>query len=144
MRVKIALVKTDLTKRIVCTTDFSESSKDALRWAVSLASKHRAHLTILFTYRLLNSRNGEVMELRKNIEENAKRNFSALENEIVKGKGISYDFKAEVGFVSSRIADYVKRDGVSFLVMGKEMNSTNKESFDELADTLQVPLVIVP
>jgi hypothetical protein len=46
--------------------------------------------------------------------------------------------------VSSRVADYVKKAGVSFLVMGKQMNSTNKESFDELAEAIQVPLVIVP
>lgn len=88
--------------------------------------------------------NGEVMDLRKKIEENAVQKFSVLENEIIKGKGVSYDFKVEVGFVSSRVAEYVKKDGVSFLVMGKEMNSTNKESFDELAENIQVPLVIVP
>lgn len=140
----MVLVKTDLTKRIVCTIDFTESSKDALRWAVSLALQHKTHLTILFTYRLLNSRNGEVMDLRKTIEENARRNFSAVENELVKGKGVSYDFRIEVGFVSNRVADYVKKEGVSFLVMGKEMNSTNKESFDELAENIQVPLLIVP
>jgi hypothetical protein len=137
-------VKTDLTKRIVCSIDFSDSSKDALKWAVLLAIQHKTHLTILFTYRLLNSRNGEVMDLRKKIEENAIRNFSVLEEEIVMGKGVSYDFKIEVGFVSSRVADYVKKAGVSFLVMGKQMNSTNKESFDELAEAIQVPLVIVP
>jgi hypothetical protein len=137
-------VKTDLTKRIVCSIDFSESSKDALKWAVSLAIQHKTHLTILFTYRLLNSRNGEVLELRKKTEENAIRNFSVLEDEIVRGRGVSYDFKIEVGFVSSRVADYVKKAGVSFLVMGKQMNSTNRESFDELAESIQVPLVIVP
>lgn len=84
------------------------------------------------------------MDLRKTIEENARKGFVSLENEIVKGTGISYDFTVEVGFVSNRIADYVKKEGVSFLVMGKEMNSTNKESFDELAESIQVPLVIVP
>jgi hypothetical protein len=115
-----------------------------LKWAVSLAIQHKTHLTILFTYRLLNSRNGEVMDLRKKIEESAQRNFSAMEEEIVKGKGVSYDFKVEVGFVSSRVADYVKKAGVSFLVMGKQMNSTNRESFDELVENIQVPLVIVP
>lgn len=137
-------MKTDLTKRIVCTIDFSESSKDALKWAVSLAIQHKTHLTVLYTYRLSNSRNGEVMDLRKKIEENAALNFSILEDEIIKGKGVSYDFKAEVGFVSSRIADYVRKEGVSFLVMGREMNSSNRESFDELAENIQVPFVIVP
>jgi hypothetical protein len=115
-----------------------------LKWAVSLAIQHKTHLTVLYTYRLSNSRNGEVMDLRKKIEENAALNFSILEDEIIKGKGVSYDFKAEVGFVSSRIADYVRKEGVSFLVMGREMNSSNRESFDELAENIQVPFVIVP
>ena len=112
-------MKTDLTKAIVCSIDFTESSKDALKWAVSLAALHKTHLTVLFTYRLVNSRNGEVMDLRRKIEENASRNFLLLENEILKGSGVPYDFKMEVGFVSNRIADYAKRNGASFLVMGK-------------------------
>jgi hypothetical protein len=133
-----------MTKGIICTTDFSESSKDALKWSVSLAQLLNTRLTILYTYRLLNSHNGEALELRKEIEESANRNFSSLERDILTGKGISYDFKIEVGFVSNRVKHYAKKDGVSFVVMGKRMNSTNKESFDELAESLQVPLVIVP
>ncbi len=137
-------MKTDLTKAIICTIDFTESSKDALKWAVRLAALHKTHLKILFTYRLLNAHNGELAELKKKIEENAMKNFSALESEILKGRGVSYDFNVEVGFISNRIAEYVKNNGVSLLVMGKEMNGTDRESFDELVENIQVPLVIVP
>lgn len=137
-------VDTDMTKGILCSIDFSESSKDALRWSVSLAKMLNTKLTVLYTYRLLNSTNGEVTDLKRKIEENASRNFQAFEQEVLIGQGVKYDFKIEVGFVSNRVKDYAKKNGVSFVVMGSKMNSTNKESFDELAESVHVPLVIIP
>lgn len=133
-----------MTKGIVCTVDFSESSKEALKWAVSMAKVLQTHLIVLYTYRLLNSHNGEAVELRKKIEEEAKLNFASFEKEILNGSGVAYEFKIEVGFISNRIRDYAKKNGISFLVMGNKTSSSNKESFDELAENTQVPLVIVP
>jgi nucleotide-binding universal stress UspA family protein len=137
-------VNADMTKGILCSIDFSESSKDALRWSVSLASLLKTNLIVLYTYRLVNSDNGEAVELKKRIEANAMSNFALLEKEILTNKGVNYAFKVEVGFVSNRVKDYARRNGVSFLVMGNKMNINNKESFDELAENVQVPLVIVP
>lgn len=133
-----------MTKGILCSVDFSESSKDALKWSLSLARLLNTSITVLFTYRLLKSVDGEATEIRKKIEDNARKNFAILEEEILIKGGVPYVFRVEVGFVSNRVADYVKRDTVSLLVMGKEMNTTNNESFDELAGSIQVPLVIVP
>lgn len=133
-----------MNKEIICTIDFSDSSKEALKWSVSLAALLKSHLTILYTYRLLNSYNGEAVQIKKKIEENAFQNFAALKKDILEGHDISYDFKVEVGFVSNRVKHYANKHGVSFLVMGNKMNASNKESFDELAENLQVPLVIVP
>jgi nucleotide-binding universal stress UspA family protein len=128
---------------ILCTVDFSEPSKDVLKYALNLSKRFNSHITILYTYRLLNA-NGEAIDARKKIEEQAKENFASLEREVLSGSGASYDFKIEVGFVSNRVKEYAKKNGVSFLVMGKKMNGSNKESFDELAENIQVPLVIVP
>jgi len=132
-----------MNNAILCTIDFSEPSKDVLKYAVNLSKQFHSHITILYTYRLLNS-NGEAVEVRREIEEQAKQNFAALEKEVLEGSGVSYDFKIEVGFVSNRVEEYAKKNGVSFLVMGKKMNGSSKESFDELAENIQVPLVIVP
>lgn len=129
---------------ILCTIDFSDSSRDVLLYAVNLSRQFQSHITVLYTYRLLNSQNGEAVEIRRKIEEQARQNFSVLEKEVLAGSGVSYDFKIEVGFVSNRVKEYAKKNGVSFLVMGKKMNGSSKESFDELAENLQVPLVIVP
>ena len=133
-----------MKKGILCTVDFSKSSEDALKWSVSLAKLLNTRLIILYTYRLLKSINGDAAEAKKITENNARDHFAAWEDKILMNGGIPYEFKVEVGFVSNRVADYVKRDSVSFLVMGKEMNSTNNESFDELARSIQVPLIIVP
>lgn len=135
---------TDMNKGVLCTIDFSESSMDALRMAMSLAQLLKSPLTILYPYRLLNTHNGEATDLKKKIEENAMRSFATLEKDILYGSGVSYEFKIEVGFISDRVKDYAKKNSVSFLVMGNKMNLSNKESFDELAEHLQMPLVIVP
>jgi K+-sensing histidine kinase KdpD len=133
-----------MNNRILCTIDFSDSSKDVLKYAVKLSRQFNSHMTILYTYRLFSSANGEAIEMRKKIEEKARQNFSVLEEEILASSGVSYDFKIEVGFVSNRVREYAKVNSVSFLVMGKKMNGSSKESFDELAENIQVPLVIVP
>jgi nucleotide-binding universal stress UspA family protein len=133
-----------MTQGIICTVDFSESSKDALRWSISLARLLGTHLTILYTYRLLNSHDVEAVDFRKKIEENAKQKFASFEEEILAGSGVKYEFKIEVGFISNRVKDYVKKNTASVLVMGNKMNSSNKESFDELAASIQIPIVIVP
>jgi nucleotide-binding universal stress UspA family protein len=137
-------VKAGLDKGILCTIDFSESSKEALEWAVAMAKELNLHLTILYAYRLVSSTLNEGVELKNQIERDAQQNFLEVERKILKGTGVSYDFKTEVGFVSNRVKDHVKRNGLSFWVMGNHMNSTNRESFDELASNIQVPLVIVP
>jgi hypothetical protein len=141
---KDLFVNWDMNKEIICTIDFSESSKEALKWSVSLAALLKSHLTILYTYRLINSYNGEAVEIRKKMEENAFREFALLKKDILDGEDISYDFKVEVGFMANRVKHYATKNDVSFLVMSNKMNSSDKESLDELAENLQVPLVIVP
>lgn len=138
------LTKFYMTKGILCTTDFSASSRNAVEWAVSLAQHLKAPLTILHTYRLIRGHNGEVVQMKRKMEEEARQKFSVLEAETLKDKGISYNFKIEVGFVADRIEEHSRKNPLSFLVMDKSMSTGNKESFDELVKQAQIPLVIVP
>jgi K+-sensing histidine kinase KdpD len=133
-----------MTDGILCTIDFSDSSADALKCSIELAEKLNCHLTVLYTYRLVNKHNGEVTQLKRKIEEEATRNFALLEDQFLKGTGIDYEFKIEIGFVDDRIEDHARKNKISFLVMGKGIIIRNKETFDELLDQLQSPLVIVP
>jgi len=130
--------------KILCTIDFSDSSIQALRWAIMTAQQQKAHLTILYVYRLTKPEKGEVIEMKKKIEVEAARNIAILEKELMQGQGITYDFRTEVGFVADRIEDYAKKNTVSCLVMDKAMSTGNKETFGDLIEHIKVPLVIVP
>src|SRR5688572_1168320 len=109
---------------IVCVIDFSESSKEVVSWAIELAKNLKNHLTILYTYRLL-KQDGEIIPLKRKMELEASKNFTELENQLLVGSGVEYDFKTEVGFVDDRIAEHLKTNKLSFLVMGKRMSMRN-------------------
>ena len=100
--------KRKMDNAILCTIDFSEPSRDVLKYAVHLSKQFNSHITILFTYRLLNS-SGDAVGIRRRIEEEAKQNFAALESEVLTNCGVPYDFKIEVGFVSNRVREYAKK-----------------------------------
>ena len=133
-----------MTKGILCTIDFSEASKEALRWSVSLAETLHSHLTILYTYRLFNSTGGDASDLKKRIESEANQQFSGFEKELLTGKKISYDFKVEVGFISNRVKDFSKKHELGFLVVGDRKRANNHETIEDLVKEIQVPLVILP
>src|SRR5689334_6019217 len=86
----------NMTNTILCTIDLSESSQHVVQWAVVMAQQLKTHLTILYTYRLIQPQSGEVILLKKNIEETAIQNFKVIESEQLIGKGISYDFRTEI------------------------------------------------
>lgn len=134
-----------MTTSILCVIDFSDSSKKALQWAVGKACSMNIHLTILHPFRLIPLRNGEsVLSMKKKIEDDALKNFQSLEKDLLIGKGISYDFKSEVGFVADRVGDHAKNHPTNFMVIDKNMSRINKESFEALVENMHVPLVIVP
>lgn len=130
---------------ILCVIDFSESSKKTLQWAVENARKNKSHLTILYSYRLTQARHGEsIMALRRKIEEEANQNFKILENELLLNTQVSYDFKTEVGFISDRVEEHSKNHPINFLVVNRNVRMNNKESFEDLMENMQVPMVIIP
>jgi K+-sensing histidine kinase KdpD len=133
-----------MSQTILCTIDFSPQSKHTLRCAAQLADDLRAHLTILYAYRLIKVKNEEIFETKKKIEEEATAKFSALESELLKNFTITYDFKKEVGFVTDRIEAHTKEKPLGFIVLNKSMRENYIESFDEFVDTLSVPAIIVP
>ena len=133
-----------MTSAIICTTDFSESSREALRWSIEMAKKMGSHLTVLHTYRLIKQNDESAIPQKKKIEEDAMKSLALLEQEFLYESGIEYDVKIEVGFVDDRIAEHVKSHQISFLVIDKGMGLRNKETFDDLVRQLQIPLVIIP
>jgi Universal stress protein family len=129
---------------ILCVVDFSEASHRALRWTVKIARCLDTHVTVLYTFRLTQSKNGEALSLKRKKEEEAVIQFRAMENDLLIGKDLSYDFRTEVGFFTDRIEDYIAKNTIQLLVIGKTLPEGNKETFEELIKNLQIPLVIIP
>jgi nucleotide-binding universal stress UspA family protein len=129
---------------ILCSIDLTDASIPTLKWAVTLAQQLKTHLTILYTYRLLSPRSGEVVQLKKQMEAEAAERFSFLEREYLKEQGITYDFKSEVGFVSDRIEEHAKKSSLKVLVMNKNNRAQAHENLEEIVENIHVPLFLVP
>lgn len=138
------IAPSSVQKTILCTIDFSKSTGQTIDWAVTMAQQLRAHLTILYTYRLIQSRGGEIVHLKKSIEEEANQKFQFIEKSHLKGKGISYDFRVEVGFVSDRIESHSKRNTLDFLIIDKSVKNNNNETLEELLEHINVPMLLIP
>jgi nucleotide-binding universal stress UspA family protein len=133
-----------MPKSILCAIDFSESSLNALKWAAELSARFNSHLTVLYPYRLLQATKEDVVELKKKNVELATRKFEALENDYLNGKVMSFEFSPEVGFLTDRIEDHLRKNSILLMVIGKNMNSTNQENLDDLINHVKVPVVVIP
>ncbi len=130
---------------VLSIIDFSPSSMQALKWASQAAGSLQSHLTILYPYRLNQlGRLEDVSVLKKNMDREAVQSFRDLAEPIVKDDGVSYDFRAEVGFVSDRVSFYSSKNEITMIVMSKTIASSNPEALNDLLGVIPVPLVIVP
>jgi hypothetical protein len=101
---------------VLCVIDLSASSRKALQWAIEDARRTNAHLTVLYPYRLSRKQNGEnVVQMRKNIEEQAHASFAELERELLKDARVSYDFRTEVGFLFDRVEEHSRSHPLNVL-----------------------------
>jgi hypothetical protein len=82
--------------------------------------------------------------MRKKIEDEAQLQFDELENDLIAGTQISYEFKTEVGFLANRVTEHSKNHPINFLVVNRDLRTSHKESFDDLVDNTQIPVVIIP
>ena len=136
---------TELAPSVLVLTDFSEASKEALRWAGHLATQHHANLRVLYPYRLTQlTGNDNLLQVKKNIEAEAKTSFIKMADVVFKDGQQPYDFKAEVGFINDRVYSYTKKSEVLVVVISKRMASANREALNEMLDHLRAPLLVVP
>lgn len=108
-----------------------------------MAQRMNARLTILYTYRLLQSA-GNGVAVKESREREAKARFQQLEQELLHETKVPYYFTIEIGFVADRVADFAKKNPLCLLVIAKNTCADNHESFDELMTTLKVPALVVP
>jgi hypothetical protein len=136
-------------RSILCVIDLTTSSLGVLQTAVRIASAFKAHITILFPYRLINyTYTGELSALNSKLVDDAKAKFDILKQQ---GKNLAHfphDFLPEIGFSSDRITSFVKAGKTDMVVIGQQqasaMNDLNKSTLEDLIRNSKLPFTIVP
>ncbi len=139
-----SLLKNKQSLTILCAIDFSESSRHALTWTIGMAEPLQAHVVILYTFRLLQSKSGEALATKRKMEELVAHDFSLIEKELLHNHPVSYEFRTEVGFVSDRIEDFLKKNNIHLIVVGKTRGDDNRETLNGLIEGIKIPIMIVP
>lgn len=136
-------------KPILCVVDLTDSCYKVLEVAATVASSTRAHLIVLFTYRLIDlERIKDTTRFRGVMEERAKEKFVKFEKEILMNKDFSYEFQIEIGFLSDRINSYIARDAAGMVIIGEKQASAIEEnrsvSLQHFIKNTNRPFIIVP
>jgi nucleotide-binding universal stress UspA family protein len=130
---------------ILCLIDFSESSRKSVEWAMGMAKKLEADLTVVYPYRLdVAGKREDVVQGKKDRDTKAVRDFEKMTKDILKDDETKCEFFSEVGFIPDRVEEHVRKRNVLFVVMMKDFALPQKEVFTELLERIQVPLVVIP
>lgn len=141
----VAVMKASVNPCILCVIDFSETSKDALKTAFTLAGSTKSTLTVLYPYRLNQPMNApSLADWKKSIELDATNSFKRMTNNLLNESDITWDFKPEVGFVDDRIEAFTEKNNVRVVVMGAELARNSDGALIDMLDRLKYPLLIVP
>ncbi len=139
------ILKTVTRPSILCIIDFSESSTQALIWAAGMAAHLSAHLIIVHPHRLNQLvKNEDRVLAKKKMDIEATKNFEQVAKNLFKNSSVSYDFQSEIGFIQDRVQEYIRKNNILLVAMGKKLMTANKETVDELMEQIDVPLVIIP
>ena len=138
-------------RQILCVIDFSESSKKVLELAARIAIACKAHLIVLFPYRLIgNDYEGSLASLKQKLEAEAKIKFDDLRSNVPDVNMLSFEFQPEIGFIADRIKAHINRekDSLDMVIVGQEQTTPNNDSkginLQNLLTNSKLPFVIVP
>ena len=136
-------------KMILCAIDFSDPSLPALNWAFDFAKCCQGHVTILFCYRLIPAEDHEKgSNIKRIFESEAQKKINELEGRVLNDSPVSHQFITEVGFLPSRIAEFVRMTPVNLLVMSSTFSDNfvdhPDQSFQHFINSCKIPVVIVP
>lgn len=134
-------------KQILCVVDFSEATEKVLEEAANLANASKAHMIILFPYRLISqSHADDMVSVRTTLESEAKKKFQNLKNTLQGLEKASCEFHPEIGFAAGRISAYLAKKYVDMVIIGEQQLNEGKNGSDlqNMISTSSVPLVVVP
>lgn len=136
-------------KQILCVIDFNQAAGNVLETAARIANSCRAHLIVLFPYRLIgHSHSGAMTSLRAKLESEAKEQFQCLRKTLPEVENSSCEFYAEIGFMTDRISAHLAKNDIDMVIIGQQQanagNDKNGSNLQKLITTSEIPFVIVP
>ena len=136
-------------RQILCVIDLSESSGKLLDLAATIASACKAHLIVLFPYRLIDyTYRGDMASLKLKLETEAREKFQVFKQNLSLTENLSCEFQPEIGFIADRINAHVKHDSIDMVIVGLEetANTNDMKGFNlqNLIANSRLPFVVVP
>jgi nucleotide-binding universal stress UspA family protein len=111
-----------MISKIVVPTDFSAPAEQALNYAIELAKKTNASITLLHINQVAMvdaSMPAETYQfLVKEIEEVTKEGMDKLAKNLLIPSGVAYTTETRYGFVSEEICEIAKKDEADLIIMG--------------------------
>ena len=133
---------------VLCAIDFSEASGPVLKRAMKEAKRLKSHLTVLYSYRLLQSgKLGDIVSFRKQTEEDAVRKYKELEKKVINGEPLPHSFVTQIGFISDCIESYLQKNSVNTVVvsetLGEEIYNHKGLSLEDFQKSISARLLVV-
>jgi nucleotide-binding universal stress UspA family protein len=138
---------------ILCPIDFSDTSLNALEYAVRIGEKHHAHLTMLyvFTEEEFNKRlkDKDVRSFGEYSDE-ATAHLEAIANKLSqRKKGCQIDWKVAPGKFMPAVNQVIKDQKIDLLVMGTKGASDVLDTFSgtqtvKIIEETDIPVLAVP
>lgn len=146
MNKDVPAAKSDVGSYILCAFNLGEEADEAVRSAGALGAILNVPVMLLCSYRLIQSKaSEEVQVIKKSYENLAAEKLKQIHRN---QPAIKLSFRSEIGFLSDRVESFVKTQKVKFLVISNETASALYEqkglTVTEFVDKTGVPLVIVP
>ena len=134
--------------QILCAIDFSESSIQALKWADKIAAATGAHLSVQFSYRLIQAgKVPDVLSFKRKTEEESRQKFAEIEKDLLHNR-LHKSFITEIGFCSDNIENFVRKNPSTLVVLSEELAENiydhKGQSLVQFLKGLGVPLLVVP
>ena len=121
-------------KSIICPVDFSESSVNALAFALDIAQSNQSELVVLYTYRLISGSNDKPVSnkitLKKEQEEIANRRIEELKAQFPEIAKVKHTILSEVGFISDRLAMAIDKYNADLIVLTENIKQRLQERWE--------------
>lgn len=136
-------------KHLIVPVDLSKNSKEALRYAVHLALKARAEITIVHVYSLLHK--AIIYTTRKGYQEKDPERW--IQKRISKIASKHPDLKVDFKIIKGDTVDSIRRlvdiTGADLVVMGCQGANENPETFlgstaGAMIKTTNIPVLVIP